>query len=113
MWTAFRLSNGTTTNCGCGWRGGLRNRRHVDQRRDGERFRLRRERAGGRRFHVVESEAGLESLEERALTVAAEALGAADSVMARWGSLRAVDLPALNAALKAAGLPAIAGGSGR
>ena len=33
--------------------------------------------------------------------------------MARWGSLKTVDLPALNATLKAAGLPGIGGGPGR
>ncbi len=36
------------------------------------------------------------------------ALRAAEAVLARWGSLRNVDLPALNATLKAAGLPVIA-----
>jgi hypothetical protein len=34
---------------------------------------------------------------------------AATGVMARWNALRTVDLPALNAALKAAGLGPIAG----
>lgn len=41
------------------------------------------------------------------------ALSAADVAMARWGSLKAVDLPALNATLKAAGLPAIGAAPGR
>ena len=41
------------------------------------------------------------------------ALSAADSVMGRWASLKSVDLPALNASLKAAGLPAIGGAPGR
>ena len=47
-----------------------------------------------------------------ALTLAAvnAALSAAEAVMARWASLRSVDLPALNATLKAAGLPTIAAG---
>ena len=36
------------------------------------------------------------------------ALRAAEAVLARWGSLKNVDLPALNATLKAAGLPVIA-----
>jgi photosystem II stability/assembly factor-like uncharacterized protein len=40
------------------------------------------------------------------------ALNAADSVMARWASLRTVDLLALNATLKAAGLPGIGGRPG-
>jgi photosystem II stability/assembly factor-like uncharacterized protein len=47
------------------------------------------------------------------LAAATAALGAADPVMARWGSLKTVDLPALNATLKAAGMPPIGGGSGR
>jgi photosystem II stability/assembly factor-like uncharacterized protein len=41
------------------------------------------------------------------------ALNAADSVMARWASLKSADLPALNAALKAAGLPPLGGGTSR
>jgi hypothetical protein len=47
-----------------------------------------------------------------ALTLAAvnAALSAAEAVMARWESLRSVDLSALNTTLKAAGLPAIAAG---
>ena len=47
------------------------------------------------------------------LAAATAALNAADPVMARWGSLKTVDLPALNATLKAAGLPGIGGGPGR
>jgi hypothetical protein len=47
------------------------------------------------------------------LAAATAARGAADSVMARWGALKTVDLPALNTTLKAAGLPPIGGGSGR
>ena len=46
------------------------------------------------------------------LAAATAALGAADPVMARWGSLKTVDLPALNATLKAAGLPPIGGRPG-
>jgi hypothetical protein len=41
------------------------------------------------------------------------ALSAADVVMARWASLKATDLPALNATLKAAGLPVVSGGTVR
>ena len=44
------------------------------------------------------------------LAAVTAALSAAETVMARWASLRSVDLPALNATLKAAGLPTIAGG---
>jgi hypothetical protein len=47
------------------------------------------------------------------LTAVTAALSAADVVMARWGSLNATDLPALNATLKAAGLPPIAAAPGR
>ena len=43
------------------------------------------------------------------LAAVTAALGAADPVMARWESLKTVDLPALNATLKAAGLPPIGG----
>ena len=43
------------------------------------------------------------------LAAVTSALSAADSVMARWASLKTVDLPALNATLKAAGLPGIGG----
>ncbi|RPJ75635.1 MAG: hypothetical protein EHM24_03890 [Acidobacteria bacterium] len=39
------------------------------------------------------------------------ALRAAEVVLARWGSLKDTDLPALNATLKAAGLPVIGGGN--
>jgi len=47
------------------------------------------------------------------LTLAAvnAALSAAEAVMARWASLRSVDLPALNKTLQAAGLPTIAAGA--
>jgi hypothetical protein len=41
------------------------------------------------------------------------ALAAGDEVMARWAALTAKDLAALNATLKAAGLPVIGGGPGR
>jgi hypothetical protein len=37
------------------------------------------------------------------------ALRAAEAVLARWGSLKNADLPALNGTLKAAGLPVIGG----
>jgi hypothetical protein len=47
------------------------------------------------------------------LAAVTTALNAADSVMARCASMKSVDLPALNATLKAAGLPAIGGGSVR
>jgi len=47
------------------------------------------------------------------LNAVTTALSVADAVMARWASLRTVDLPALNAALKAAGLPVIATSDGR
>jgi len=47
------------------------------------------------------------------LTAVTAALHAADDAMSRWASLKSADLPALNATLKAAGLPAIGGGSGR
>jgi hypothetical protein len=43
------------------------------------------------------------------LTAVTAALRAGDEVMTRWAALTAKDLPALNAALKAAGLPAIGG----
>ena len=36
-----------------------------------------------------------------------------DDVMARWASIKSADLPALNATLKAAGLPTIGGVPGR
>lgn len=41
------------------------------------------------------------------LAAVTSALAAADSVMAQWGGIKKDDLPALNATLKAAGLPAI------
>jgi cyclophilin family peptidyl-prolyl cis-trans isomerase/photosystem II stability/assembly factor-like uncharacterized protein len=41
------------------------------------------------------------------LTAVRSAQAAASQVMARWNALRMVDLPALNATLKAAGLPAV------
>ena len=41
------------------------------------------------------------------------ALRAGDEVMTRWAALLSKDLPALNASLKAAGLPAIGGRPGR
>jgi photosystem II stability/assembly factor-like uncharacterized protein len=44
------------------------------------------------------------------LAAVTAALNAADAVMARWALLKSVDLPALNATLKAAGLPPIGGG---
>jgi len=47
------------------------------------------------------------------LTAVTSALNAADAVLGRWASLKSVDLPALNATLKAAGLPVIGGGVGR
>ena len=47
------------------------------------------------------------------LAAVTAALNAADAVMARWASLKTVDLPALNATLKAAGLPPIGGGPAR
>jgi hypothetical protein len=43
------------------------------------------------------------------LAAATAARGAADSVMARWASLKSADLPALNATLTAAGLSTIGG----
>jgi hypothetical protein len=43
------------------------------------------------------------------LAAVTAALRAGDEVMARWAALRSKDLPALNATLKAAGLPAIGG----
>jgi hypothetical protein len=43
------------------------------------------------------------------LAAVTSALSAADAVMGRWTSLTSVDLPALNATLKAAGLPPIGG----
>jgi photosystem II stability/assembly factor-like uncharacterized protein len=43
------------------------------------------------------------------LAAVTTALNAAEGVMARWASLKTVDLPALNVTLKAAGLPAIGG----
>jgi photosystem II stability/assembly factor-like uncharacterized protein len=43
------------------------------------------------------------------LNAVTAARSAADAVMARWSELRSADLPALNAALKAAGLPPIGG----
>jgi hypothetical protein len=46
------------------------------------------------------------------LAAVTAALSAADSVMARSASLKSVDLPALNATLKAAGLPPIGGRPG-
>ncbi|HSP92260.1 MAG TPA: hypothetical protein VLN08_15195, partial [Vicinamibacterales bacterium] len=46
------------------------------------------------------------------LAAVTAALNAGDAVMARWASLRTVDLPALNATLKAAGLPGIGGRPG-
>jgi hypothetical protein len=46
------------------------------------------------------------------LAAVTAALRVGDDVMARWAELRAKDLPALNATLKAAGLPAISGGTG-
>lgn len=51
-------------------------------------------------------------VEPTALTLAAvnAALSAAEAVTARWQALRSTDLPALNATLKEAGLPAIAAG---
>ena len=48
-----------------------------------------------------------------ALAAVTAALNAADAVMGRWASLRSVDVPALNATLKAAGLPPIGGGPAR
>jgi hypothetical protein len=47
------------------------------------------------------------------LTAVTAALRAGDEVMARWAALISKDLPAVNAALKAAGLPAISGRPGR
>jgi len=47
------------------------------------------------------------------LAAVTAALSSADSVMGRWASLKSVDLPAINATLKAAGLSAIGGGPGR
>jgi hypothetical protein len=47
------------------------------------------------------------------LAAVTSALRSADDVMARWAALTAKDLPALNATLKAAGLPAIGGRPGR
>jgi len=47
------------------------------------------------------------------LTAVKTALQASARVMARWQSLKAVDLPALNAALKTAGLPPLRAGGGR
>ena len=47
------------------------------------------------------------------LSAITAALTAADAVMARSASLKSADLPALNATLKAAGLPPIGGGSVR
>jgi FtsP/CotA-like multicopper oxidase with cupredoxin domain len=48
------------------------------------------------------------------LAAVTAALRAGDDVMARWAALLSKDLPALNATLKAAGLPVITGpGSGR
>ena len=41
------------------------------------------------------------------LEATTSALAAAEAVMARWATLTTVDLPALNATLKAAGLPAL------
>jgi len=46
------------------------------------------------------------------LAAVTAALSAADSVMARSASLKSVDLPALNATLKASGLPPIGGRPG-
>jgi len=43
------------------------------------------------------------------LAAVTAALSAADAMMGRWTSLKSVDLPALNATLKAAGLPPING----
>jgi hypothetical protein len=43
------------------------------------------------------------------LAAVTAALNAGDAVMGRWASLKTVDLPALNATLRAAGLPAIGG----
>ena len=43
------------------------------------------------------------------LAAVTAALDAAEAVMARWASLQSADLPALNATLKAAGLPGIGG----
>ena len=42
------------------------------------------------------------------LDAIARARAAASRAMARWTAVKTVDLPALNAKLKAAGLPAIA-----
>jgi hypothetical protein len=47
------------------------------------------------------------------LTAVTAALRTGDDVMARWAALLSKDLPALNATLKAAGLPAIGGRPGR
>jgi len=47
------------------------------------------------------------------LAAVTAALSAADAAMARWASLKTADLPALNATLKAAGLPTIGGGLAR
>ena len=46
------------------------------------------------------------------LAAVTAALRAGDDVMARWGSLKTVDLPALNATLEGAGLPPIGVGPG-
>jgi hypothetical protein len=43
------------------------------------------------------------------LAAVTAALNAADAVMARWASLKSAELSALNATLKAAGLPGIGG----
>jgi hypothetical protein len=47
------------------------------------------------------------------LAAVTAALRSGDDVMARWAALLSKDLPALNATLKAAGLPAIGGRTGR
>jgi hypothetical protein len=47
------------------------------------------------------------------LAAVTAALNVADGVMARWVTLKTADLPALNAILKAAGLPAIGGDAAR
>jgi hypothetical protein len=46
------------------------------------------------------------------LAAVTTALKAADDVMAQWASLKTADLPAVNATLRAAGLPAVGGGPG-